>query len=112
MNNLRNKVQLIGNIGNNPEIITIQNGKKIAKLSLATNEHFTDSKGEKKTITQWHNLEAWGKIAEIIEQFIKKGEEVAVDGKIVYENYDAKDGTKRYITKIKVNEILMLSGKA
>lgn len=112
MNNLRNKVQLIGNIGKNPEIITIQNGKKIAKLSLATNEHYTDSKGDKKTKTQWHNLEAWGKVAEIIERYIKKGEEVAVEGKIEYENYEGKDGTKRFVTKIKVNEILMLSGKS
>lgn len=112
MNNLRNKVQLIGNIGKNPEIITIQKGNKLAKLSLATNEHYTDSKGKKRTETQWHNLIAWGKTADIIEKFVKKGEEVAIEGKIMYDSYEDKDGNKRTATKIQINEILMLSGKS
>ena len=110
MNNLRNKVQLIGNVGQTPEIISIQKGKKLAKFTLATNEYYKNAKGEKKTETQWHNLVAWGKTAEIIESYVKKGEEIAIEGKIIYETYEAKDGTKRYATKIQVNELLMLSG--
>lgn len=112
MNNIKNKVQLIGNVGQIPEIISIQKGKKIAKFTLATNEHYKDSKGEKKTETQWHNLVAWGKTAEIIENYVKKGEEIAIEGKIIYETYEAKDGTKKYATKIKINEILMLGGSS
>lgn len=110
MNNIRNKVQLIGNVGQTPEIITIQKGKKLVNITLATNEFYKDSNGDKKTETQWHNLVAWGKTAEIIENFVKKGEEIAVEGKIIYENYEAKDGTKRYATKIRISEILMLGG--
>ena len=110
MNNLRNKVQLIGNVGQTPEIISIQKGKKLAKLTLATNENYKDSNGERKTETQWHNLIAWGKAAEIIENYVKKGEEIAIEGKIMYETYEAKDGAKKYATKIRINEVLMLSG--
>jgi single-strand DNA-binding protein len=110
MNNLRNKVQLIGNVGQTPEIISIQKGKKLAKLTLATNEHYKDSNGEKKTETQWHNLVAWGNTAEIIENYVKKGEEVAIEGKIIYETFEGADGIKRYATKIRISEILMLSG--
>ena len=110
MNNLRNKVQLIGNVGQTPEIISIQKGKKLAKLTLATNEHYKDSNGEKKTETQWHNLVAWGNAAEIIENYVKKGEEVAIEGKIIYETFEGTDGIKRYATKIRISEILMLGG--
>jgi len=111
MNSIRNKVQLIGNLGQTPEIISFENGSKIAKLVLATNETYKNSKGEKITETQWHNLVAWNKTADIVEQFLKKGQEVAVEGKLVHESYDAKDGSKRYATKVKVNEIVMLGGK-
>lgn len=111
MNNLRNKVQLIGNLGQNPEIISFDNGNKLAKIILATNETYRNAKGEKQTDTQWHNLIAWGKTAEIIEKYVSKGQEVAVEGKIVNESYEAKDGTKRYSTKIQINELLMLGGK-
>jgi len=111
MNNLKNKVQLIGNIGQTPEIRTFDNGNKVANFTMATNEQFTNTKGEKITNTQWHNLVAWGKTAEIVENYIKKGTEIAIDGKIQYETYDDKDGNKRYTTKIQVNEILMLGTK-
>jgi single-strand DNA-binding protein len=110
MNNIRNKVQLIGNVGQTPEIISIQKGKKLAKLTLATNEHYKDSKGDKKTETQWHNLIAWGKTAEIIENYVKKGEEIAIEGKIIYENFEGTDGIKKYVTKIRISEVLMLGG--
>jgi len=107
MSTLRNKVQLIGNLGNNPEIITLESGKKLAKFSLATNEYYKDAKGEKQTQTEWHNLIAWGKTAEIAEMFLDKGKEIAIKGKLTYNNYEDKDGNKRYKTEIVVNEILM-----
>ena len=108
---LKNKVQLIGNLGNNPEIRTTENGKKIARFSLATNETYRSAKGEKITETQWHNLIAWGKIADIAEQFLSKGSEVAIEGKLVNRNYTDKEGNKRYTTEVQVNEVLMLGEK-
>ena len=107
MNTLRNTVQLIGNLGKKPEIITLESGKKLAKFSLATNEYYKDAKGEKQTQTEWHNLIAWGKTAEIAEMFLDKGKEIAIKGKLTYNNYEDKDGNKRYKTEIVVNEILM-----
>lgn len=111
MNNLKNKVQLIGNLGMNPEIKNLDSGKKIAKFSIATNESYKNSKGEKINDTQWHNLIAWGKTAEIVEKFLQKGSEVAIEGKLINRNYEDKDGNKRYVTEIQVNELLMLGSK-
>lgn len=111
MNNLKNKVQLIGNLGMNPEIKPLEDGKKLAKFSMATNESYKNSKGEKIEETQWHNLIAWGKTAEIIEKYVQKGDEVAVEGKLKNSSYEDKDGNKRYVTEVVVNEILMLNGK-
>jgi len=111
MSTLRNKVQLIGNLGNNPEIITLESGKKLAKLSLATNESYKNAQGEKITNTEWHNLIAWGKTADIIEQYVKKGAEIAIEGKLTNRSYDDKEGTKKYITEVVVNELLMLGNK-
>jgi len=112
MNNLKNKVQLIGNVGQLPEVKTLENGKKVANLNLATNETYTNAKGEKITNTQWHMLVAWGKSAEIIENYVKKGDEIAIEGKLQYETYDDKEGNKRYLTKININDILMLGSKS
>ncbi len=111
MNNLRNSVQLIGNLGMNPEIKNLESGKKVAKFSIATNEAYKNDKGEKIENTQWHNLVAWGKTADIIEKYVQKGNEVAIEGKLTNRSYDDKDGNKRYVTEIVVNEILMLGGK-
>ncbi len=111
MSTLRNKVQLIGNLGNNPEIITLESGKKLAKISIATNETYKNAQGEKVTDTQWHNVVAWNKTAEIIEKYLQKGSEVAVEGKLTSRSYEDKDGTKKYITEIVCNELLMLGGK-
>ena len=86
MNNLRNKVQLIGNLGNNPEVKSLDGGKKLAKFSIATNERYKSAKGEKVTETQWHNLIAWGKTAEIVEKYLTKGKEVAIEGKLISES--------------------------
>jgi len=110
MNNLKNKVQLIGNLGMNPEIKILESGKKLAKFSIATNESYKNAKGEKIEDTQWHNLIAWGKTADIVEQYLQKVNEVAIEGKLNNSSYDDKDGNKRYVTEIVVNELLMLGG--
>ena len=111
MSTLRNKVQLIGNLGNDPEIINLDGGKKLAKFSIATNESYKNQKGEKITDTQWHNIVAWGKTAEIIENYVTKGKEVAVEGKLTSRSYDDKEGNKRYITEVVCNELVMLGSK-
>ena len=111
MSTLRNKVQLIGNLGNNPEIITLESGKKLAKFSIATNETYKNAQGEKVTNTEWHNLVAWGKTAEIVEKYLEKGKEIAVEGKLTSRTYDDKDGNKRYITEVVVAELLLLGVK-
>ena len=111
MSTLRNKVQLIGRLGNNPEIITLESGKKLAKFSIATNETYKNAQGEKVKNTEWHNVVAWNKTAEIIENYLEKGSEIAIEGKLTSRSYDDKVGNKRYITEIICNELLMLSGK-
>ena len=111
MSTLRNKVQLIGNLGSNPEIITLENGSKLAKFSLATNESYKNAAGEKITNTEWHNLVAWNKTAEIVEKYLEKGREIAIEGKLTSRSYDDKGGNKKYITEVIVNELLMLGGK-
>jgi single-strand DNA-binding protein len=111
MNALKNKVQLIGNLGNAPEVKNTEKGKKLAKFSIATNETYYNVKGEKVTETQWHNLIAWGKVAELVEKYLTKGSEVAIEGKLMNNNYTDKDGNKRYSTEVQVNELLLLGGK-
>ena len=108
MSTLRNKVQLIGNLGSNPEIIALDSGKKLAKFTIATNESYKNNEGEKVTDTQWHNIVAWGKTAEIVENYLVKGKQVAVEGKLTHRSYETKDGEKRYITEVRCNELLML----
>lgn len=111
MNNLRNRVQLIGNVGNDPEVRNLDSGSKLAKLSLATNESYRNDKGERVTNTEWHNVVAWNKTAEIIENHVKKGKEVAIDGKLTTRSWEDKDGVKRYTTEVVCNEILLLGSK-
>ena len=108
MSAIKNKVQLIGNLGNDPEIINLESGKRLAKFTIATNESSKNNKGEKVTDTQWHNVIAWGKTAEIIEKYVTKGKEVAIEGKLTSRSYETKDGEKRYITEVVCNELLML----
>jgi single-strand DNA-binding protein len=111
MSTLRNKVQLIGNVGNDPEIKALETGKKLAKLAIATNETYKNEKGEKVTETQWHNVVAWGKTAEIIEKYVTKGKEIAVEGKLTHRSYDDKNGDKKYVTEVIVSELLLLGNK-
>ena len=111
MNALKNKVQLIGNLGNAPEVKTFDGGKKLVKMSIATNESYKNKKGEKVTETFWHNLAAWGKTADIAEKYLNKGSEVAIEGKLTNRSYTDKEGKKKYITEVQVNELLILGPK-
>ena len=111
MNTLRNKVQLIGNLGQDPEIINLESGKKLARFTLATNESYKNAQGEKITDTQWHQVVAWGKTADVIEKYVVKGKEIAIDGKLTTRYWEDKDGLKRYTTEVVCNELLMLGGK-
>jgi len=111
MNTLRNRVQLIGNLGNTPEIIVLDSGKKLAKFSIATNESYKNTKGERITDTQWHNVIAWNKTAEIVEEYLQKGNEVAIEGKLTSRSYETSEGEKRYITEVVCNELLMFGNK-
>ena len=109
---LKNKVQLIGNLGNAPEVRSTESGKKMVRFSVATNESYRNAKGDKITETQWHNLIAWGKVADIAEKYLAKGTEVAIEGKLINRNYTDKAGVKKYVTEIQVNELLLLGSKA
>ncbi|MBU2556267.1 MAG: single-stranded DNA-binding protein [Bacteroidetes bacterium] len=106
MTTLRNNVQLIGRAGRTPEIKTFDKDRKLARFSMATNEVYYNQKGERVEDTQWHNLVAWGKTADIIEKLITKGKEIAVSGKLINRNWDDKDGNKRYATEVEINQII------
>ena len=108
MNAMKNKVQLIGHVGQEPEIKTFGEGKKVANITLATNDYYINAKGEKVEDTQWHKVKAWGKVADIIEKYVVKGKEIAIEGKLIYSDYQDKDGNKRYITEVVANDILLL----
>jgi single-strand DNA-binding protein len=106
---MKNSVQLIGHVGQEPEIKNLETGKKLANISIATNEVYYKENGDKVEKTEWHRVTAWGKTAEIIEKYVTKGKEVAVEGKLTHRSYDDKEGNKRYITEVVINEILLLS---
>ncbi len=112
MSTLRNKVNLIGNVGIEPTITDLESGKKVARISLATNESYKNSNGEKVTDTQWHTLVAWGKTAEIVEKYVNKGKEIAIEGKLTSRSYDDKEGNKRYVSEVIVSEVLLLGGNS
>jgi len=112
MFSLRNKVQLIGNLGKTPDVKNTEAGKKLVRFSFATNETYTNTKGEKVKETQWHNIVAWGKVADIAEKYLDKGSEVAIEGKLISKDYLDKEGVKKYVTEIQVNELLLLGSKA
>ena len=111
MNNLRNKVQLIGNVGTVPEVKTLTSGQVLAKLSLATSEIYKNKGGEKVKETYWHNLIAWGKTATVIQNYVQKGQEIAVEGKLTNRSYEDKQGVKHYVTEVIVNELLLMGTK-
>lgn len=110
MSKLQNSVHLIGRLGGDPEVKSFDSGKQKASFTLATNETYYNNNGEKVDDTQWHNIVVWGKKVEIVEKYLKKGSEIALEGKLVNRSYE-KDGEKKYITEINLNELLMLGKK-
>ncbi len=111
MSKMRNKVQLIGRLGAKADVKRLESGKIVANFNLATNEVYYNTKDEKVEETTWHHLVAWGKTAELIEKFTDKGSEIAVEGKLIYRNYEDKEGVKRYVTEVQVSEVLLLGEK-
>ncbi len=112
MSSIRNKVQLIGNVGNDPQMTVLESGRKVTRFSLATNETYRTDKGEKVERTDWHNLVVWGRNAEIIERYAGKGKQLAIEGKLTSRSYTDKEGVQRYITEIIVGELVLLGAKA
>ncbi len=108
---LKNSVQIIGHIGNSPEVRHTDGGKKLAKFSLATNDTYHNSNGDKIKETQWHQLIAWGKLADVAEKYLTKGSEVAIEGRLINRSYTDKEGNKKFVTEIQINELLLLGRK-
>lgn len=106
---MKNSAQLIGNVSQEPEIKTFETGRKLANITIATNDVYYKENGDKVEKTEWHRVTAWGKTADIIEKYVTKGKEVAVEGKLTHRSYDDKEGNKRYITEVVINEILLLN---
>lgn len=107
MNNMRNSITLIGKLGRDPETKTFDSGSTATRISLATNETFTNNKGEEATETQWHNCVAWGKMGETMGTYLKKGKEVAVRGKLVHRSYEDKEGVKRNYSEVVINDFTL-----
>jgi single-strand DNA-binding protein len=110
MKSLRNSVQLIGRLGKDPEV-KVFGDKKKAWFSIATSDSYKNAKGEKIEDTQWHNVVIWGQLAGVAEKYLKKGQEIAVEGKLTHRDYETDKGEKRYVTEINVHELVMLGGK-
>lgn len=108
---IKNRVQLVGNLGATPEVRSLEGGNKVARFSVATSDFYTNKKGEKVTETHWHNIVVWGKLAGIAEQLLQKGSEVVIDGKLNTRNYVDKEGVKKYITEVVANEFLLINKK-
>lgn len=111
MHSLKNRVQLIGRLGKDPEVKYLTSGRAWGVFSLATNESYRDKQGERVTETQWHNVVVWGKNAEFAEKYLNKGKEIAVEGKLVHRSYEASDGAKRYVTEVVVHNIVLMGSK-
>ena len=112
MRNLRNRIQLIGRLGRDPEFRLLESGKNVVNFTVATNESYKNSAGEKIEDTQWHQVVAWGSLAELADKYLQKGSEVVVQGKLVHRNYEGPDGNKRYVTEILADELLFMGKPA
>ena len=108
MNALRNKVQLIGRLGQDPEIRTLENGKKVAHFNLATNESYKNGEGTRIDETTWHTIVAWNGLADLSSRFLSKGKEVCIEGRICYRTYTDKNGNQRNVTEIVASDLVML----
>jgi single-strand DNA-binding protein len=111
MNTLRNRVQLIGRLGSKVEIKNLEGGKSLGKVSIATNEYYKNQKGERVEETTWHNLVAWGKQAQLLDKYTDKGSEIAIEGKLSSRSYQDKEGNKRYITEVIVQNIMLMGDR-
>ena len=111
-----NKVTLIGNVGSDPEVRTVQGGSKVAQFSLATSRNWNDQSGTKQEKTEWHRCVVWntkfGTLADVAEKYVRKGEKLYVEGEIEYRQWQDKDGQTRYTTEIKVRELILLGGRS
>ncbi len=112
MTSLRNSVRLIGHLGKDPEATTFDNGKMKVRFSLATTESYKNSNGDKVEETQWHNIVCWNGTAKVAEQYLKKGNEIALEGKLTNRSWEDKEGNKHFITEVLASQILMLNKKA
>ncbi len=112
MNTLKNKVSLIGNLGFDPEVRELAKGRKIARLSVATNDTYRNASGERVTDTQWHTVVAWGRTAEAVEKTLRKGSPVALEGRLVHRSYETKEGQKRYVTEVVMNDFQLLRARS
>ena len=111
MNSLKNSVQLIGRLGKDVDLKTLNSGTSLARVTIATNDYYKNNKGELIEETQWHNVIAWGKLAENMSKVLQKGSEVVVHGKLVHSSYEDKDGNIRYTSEVKISEFLKVSKK-
>ncbi len=111
MNNLRNRVNLIGRLGAQPEVNTLDSGTKMARFSIAVNNTYKDREGKYITDTQWHTINAWGAQADLVARLLQKGQEVALEGRLVNRSYQSKDGEKKYVTNIELQEFLLIGSK-
>jgi len=109
MNALRNRVQLIGRLGQDPEVKTLESGKKVTNFTMATNETFKGVDGNKTEETTWHNIVAWNGLAEISSKYLKKGKEVCIEGRISYRTYTDKNGVPKSVTEIVASDLVLLS---
>ena len=111
MNALKNKVKWIGRLGVEPELVKFETGRTLARFTLATNENYKDKKGEWHELTQWHTINAWGKLADLVQKLLKKGQEIIIEGRLVNQSYETKSGEKRFTTIIEASEFLVLTPK-
>ncbi len=105
-----NRVQLIGRLGKNPEVRYTSNGSSVANFTMATNESWTGKDGQKNEKTEWHNIVAWGKLGEICGEYLTKGKQVYIEGRLTTRSWDDRDGKKRYTTEVKADNMIMLGG--
>jgi single-strand DNA-binding protein len=112
MNALKNNVKLIGRLGVEPELVKFETGRTLSRFTLATNENYRDKKGEWHELTQWHTINAWGKLGDLVQKLLKKGQEIIVEGRLVNQSYETKNGEKRFTTVIEASEFLVLTPKS
>jgi len=108
---MKNKVQLIGNLGKDPDLKNLGNGQALLRLTLATNERYKTAEGEWKENTQWHPIVAWGKQAEKLASLVRKGTGLVIEGRLVQRTYESKEGEKRYSTEVVLSEFQLLGAK-